>query len=266
MNMSKVSLMLAGTLAAATAAPLAAMADEFSGLLDGSFAYSNDRIGPAIDTDQYVVRGSLLYTADNPGFGFQVDGQDSFYFGIKYNDAHLWSAGGSLFWRDNKGTIGVSGSYFAVDAPAAPFFTGKKSLESFGAFGEYYPFQSLTLQVKGGGTSGPVGLASAFVGGGIIFYDFPDLAMHANINFTSFTSGYDWTDYDVGVEYLPFNSVPISVSVGYDHALVAGVGYTSAVYAGLKYHFGSGRTLREYQRTGPVEYTGNATPGSNLKF
>ncbi len=246
--------------------PCAALAENFSGILDGSFAYSNDRIGPAIDTDQYTVRGALLYTVDNPGFGFQLEGQDSFYYGLKFNDAHLWSAGGSMFFRDNKGTIGFSGSYFATDAPAAPFFTGKKSIESYGVFGEYYPFGNLTLQIKGGGTSGPVGLASYFAGGGIIFYDSPDLAVHANINYTSFTSGDDWTDFDLGAEYLPFNSVPVSINFGYDHAIVGGIGYTSTVYAGLKYHFGSGNVLSTYHRTGPVEFTGNATPGGNLKF
>lgn len=265
MDMSKTGPALAAACATLLAASSVA-ADEFSGLLDGSFAYSNDRVGPAIDTDQYTVRGSLLYTADNPGFGFQLDGQDSFYYGLRHNDAHLWSAGGSVFWRDAKGTVGVSGSYFSSDAPAAPFFAGKTSIESYGAFGEYYPFKNLTLQLKGGGTSGPAGLASYFAGGGIVFYDGPDLAVHANFNFTSFTSGQDWSDYDVGAEYLPFNSVPVSITVGYDHAIVAGVGYTSTIYAGLKYHFGSGRVLSDYHRTGPAEYTGVSTPGGNLKF
>ena len=251
------------------AIPVAAAANDlsgFSGLLDGNFTYSNDRLANKIDTDQYTGHGSLLYTFDNPGFGVQVDAQDNFYFGIKHNEADLWSAGGTVFFRDNKGTIGLSGSYFSVDAPASPFFPGKKSIESYGAFGEWYPFHNLTLMAKGGGTSGPVGLASVFGGGGLTYYDGPDLSVHAEINFTSFTSGNDWTDYNASIEYLPFNSVPMSFSLGYDHALVAGVGYTSSFFAGLKYHFGEGRVLADYDRTGPVQYTGNATPGSNLKF
>jgi hypothetical protein len=223
-------------------------------------------VGSSIDTDQYTGHGALLYTFDNPGFGIQVDGQDNFYYGIKHNDAHLWSAGGSIFFRDNKGTIGLSGSYFSADAPAAPFFPGKKSIESYGAFGEWYPFHNLTFQAKFGGTSGPVGLASVYGGGGVTFYDGPDLSVHAELNFTSFTSGNDWTDYNAGIEYLPFNSVPVSFSLGYDHAIVAGVGYTSSFFAGLKYHFGEGQVLANYDRTGPIQYSGNATPGSNLKF
>lgn len=260
-------------LAALTAFPCSAFATQdlsgFSGLIDGGFTYSRDTrnaVGSAIDTDQYTLHGALLYTFDNPGFGFQIDGQNNYYFGIKHNEADLWSTGGTMFFRDDKGTIGLSGSYFAADAPAAPFFSGKKSLESYGFFGEYYPFRSLTLMVKGGGTSGPVGLASYFGGGGLTWYEYPDLAFHTEVNFTSFTSGEDWTDYNASLDYLPFRSMPMSISLGYDHAIVAGVGYTSAFFASLKFHFGQGNALVDYDRTGPVQYTGNATPGSNLKF
>ena len=143
----------------------------FSGILDGNYTYSNDRVGIPVDSNQYTVRGTLTYTFDNPGFGFQVEGQDNFYFGPKYDLAHLWSAGGSLFFRDDKGTIGLSGSYFSVDDVALPLFTGKTSVESYGFFGEYYPFRVLTLQVKGGGTTGPIGLTSYYGGGGCTYYD-----------------------------------------------------------------------------------------------
>jgi hypothetical protein len=268
MTMSKAKI-AALALLAGSAVPGTAVASDlsgFSGLLDGNFTYSNDRIGPKIDTNQYTGHGALTYTFDNPGFGVQVDAQDNYYFGIKHNEANLWSAGGSVFFRDNKGTIGLSGSYFSVDAPASPFFTGKKSIESYGAFGEWYPFHNLTLQLKGGGTSGPVGTASVFGGAGLTFYDGPDLSVHTEINFTSFTSGNDWTDYNAGIEYMPFHSLPMSFTLGYDHALVAGVGYTSSFFAGMKFHFGEGRALADYDRTGPIQYSGNATPGSNLKF
>jgi hypothetical protein len=97
----------------------------------------------------------------------QLEGSDDFYFSIKHNDAHLWNAGGSVFWRDAKGTVGLSASYFSVDAPAAPLFSGKKSAQSYGAFGEYYVWPNLTLQIKGGGTTGPTGSASVYGGGGI---------------------------------------------------------------------------------------------------
>lgn len=244
-----------------------------SGYLDGNYTYSNDRVGPAVDSNQYTVRGALTYTFDNPGFGFQIDGQDNFYFGPKYDLAHLWSAGGSLFFRDDKGTIGLSGSYFSVDDVALPLFTGKTSIESYGFFGEYYPFRTLTLQIKGGGTTGPVGLTSYYGGGGLTYYDGPDLSAHIEANVTSFQGHGTWTDFNASLEYLPFHSIPMSFYAGYDHAIVAGLGGTatsgtgtSALFAGIRYHFGAGHVLADYDRTGPVQYTGNATPGANLKF
>ena len=121
MPFAKTASLLLATLMLVPAAALAA-SDSFSGLLDGSYDYSRVPSGKSVDSDQYTVHGSLLYTLDNPGLNFQLEGGDDFYFAIKHNDAHLWNAGGSLFWRDNKGTIGISGSYFSVDAPALPLF------------------------------------------------------------------------------------------------------------------------------------------------
>ena len=197
---------------------------------------------------------------DNPGLNFQLEGGDDFYFAIKHNDAHLWNAGGSLFWRDNKGTIGISGSYFSVDAPALPLFAREKTIESYGAFGEYYVFENLTLQIKGGGTTGPEGSSSVYGGGGLTFYESRDFALHTELNFTSFTSGHDFTDVRSEVEYLPFNSIPLSLYAGYDYTAVSGASYVSTLLAGLKVHFGQGRALSTYNRTGPVEWNGTARP------
>jgi hypothetical protein len=267
--MSKTTLAVVAVSLLAAWPSIASAAEDltgFSGLVDGNFTYARDRVGSAIDTDQYSAHGVLLYTFDNPGFGVQVEGQDNFYFGIKHNVANLWSSGGSVFFRDDKGTIGLSGSYFSVDAPAAPLFSGKKSVESFGFFGEYYPFHNLTLEMKGGGTSGPVGLESFFGGGGLTWYDYPDLAVHTEVNYTQFSSARDWTDVSASIEYLPFHALPVSVAFGYDHTIVGGVGYSSAFFANLKFHFGQGRVLSDFDRTGPVQYTGNATPGANIRF
>ena len=73
------------------------------------------------------------------------------------------------------------------------------------------------------------------------------------------------------IEYLPFHSVPASFYVGYDYANISKAhdakgGDSAAVYLGVKFHFGSGRSLRDFQRTGPVEWMGDSRPGANLKF
>lgn len=270
--MSKaVHLGLAALAALCAAAP--SRASDFTALVDGEFAYTRVPSSPAqglhsVDTDQYTFKAAGLYTFDNPGFGIQIEGQDDFYFGSKFNLSHLWSAGGSIFFRDNKGTIGLSGSYSAVDAPAPPLFATKTSVEAYGIFGEYYIFDNLTLQAKGGGTTGAVGEASIYAGGGLTWYDSPDLAFHAEANFTSYTRANNWANINSSVEYLPFRSLPMSLYVGYDFVNISGLGYTktNTFFGGLKFHFGEGRVLSDYQRTGPIEWTGNSQPGANLKF
>ncbi len=105
-------------------------------------------------TNTRCMQRASLYLRQSAVSAFRSMARTEFtYFGIKHNEADLWSAGGTMFFRDNKGTIGLSGSYFAADAPPRRSSPGKKSVESYGFFGEYYPFRSLTLMVKGGGTS-----------------------------------------------------------------------------------------------------------------
>jgi len=261
-------LALACTLAFPALAQAAQDLSGFSGLLSGGFIYARTRAGKNVaDSDQYVGQGSLLYTFDDPGFAAQIDMTDDFYYGVKHELAHIWSAGGSFFWRDGKGTIGLSGSYFAVDAPADPLFSGKKSVESYGIFGEYYVTHNFTLQARGGGTEGGgVGLQTWYAAGGFTWYEDPDLALHAEGNFTTFSSGKDWTGIEGTLEYLPFESLPASLYVGYDYANISHGGDSAAIFFGLTWHFGQGRSLVDYQRTGPIQWTGDAKPGANLKF
>lgn len=245
----------------------------FGGLVDGGFIYARVRAsGAVLDSDQYVGQGDLIYTFDNPGLAVQVDVSDDFYYGVAHRLAHLWSAGGSAFWRDDKGTFGFSGSYFSTDAAAQPLFAGKTSVETYGIFGEYYILKDLTLQARGGGTDGGgVGLQSYYGAAGLTWYDDPNLAVHAEYNYTTYSSGHDWTGIEGDVEYLPFHSVPVSMYVGYDYANISKAhdthgGDSAAIYLGLKLHLGTGLTLRDYQRTGAIEWTGDSRPGANLKF
>ncbi|HWA91723.1 MAG TPA: hypothetical protein VG889_16920 [Rhizomicrobium sp.] len=272
--MSKVMFRLL-PLAAMLACAAPASAGDFSALFDTGFTYTRvpsapKQLLPALDTDQYTFKLAGLYTFDNPGFAVQLEGMDDFHYGTKFNLAHLWNAGGDFFFRDNKGTVGLSISYFGVDAPALPLFPTKTSLESYGAFGEWYVFDNLTLQAKGGATTGS-GVSrgdSVYGSGGFTFYDSPDVALHMDVGYTSYKSANNWVDIDTSIEYLPFNSVPVSLYLGYDFVNISGLGYAKAstFFGGFKVHFGQGETLRDYQRTGPIEWTGNSTPGANLKF
>ncbi len=252
--------------AAMTVPAMASASDDISALLDGGFAYNDTHTGADQHADQYSMRGSALFSFDNPGLGLQLDGANDWYADPTNGTSHLWSGGADAFWRDGKGTIGLSASYFRVDQPAFPFFRIARAIESYGFFGEYYASSDLTVQIKGGGTTGATGAASLYGGGGLTYYDSPDLAFHTEMNFNAYTSGRDWTSIDSNVEYLPFGSFPLSLYAGYDWTNFSAAGYASTFFAGVKLRFGADRTLVGYHRSGPVEWTGNATPGANLKF
>ena len=238
----------------------------FSGLLDGSFDYTRMTAGKSTDADQYTAHAATLYTFDNPGLALQIDGTGDFYFQAPHSPAHFWSTGLSLFWRDNKGTFGVSGSYFTVDRSAPPLFSGRKSVESFGVFGEYYILDDLTLQARGGGTLGSVGGSSYSGSGGLTWYESRDFAFHSEIDYTGYSAGRDWYAIDSNVEFMPFPVVPLSFYAGYEYANIARGGDASSLYAGLKLRFGSGAALRDYQRTGAIEWTGRTAPGAGIRY
>jgi len=238
-------------------------ADDLSGLLNGGYAYDN--LNGRGHADQYSAQGSGLFTFGNPGFAVQLDGGNDWISDADRTD-HLWSIGTDAFWRDRKGTVGLSVSYAASDGPAQPFFATRASSESFGLFGEYYALNNLTLQIKGGGATGGAESSSYFAGAGLTFYDSPDLAFHAEVTTSYYVAGRDWTNADSSLEYLPFGSVPLSFYAGYDWANISGAGYVSTVFAGFKVHFGPGRSLVDYQRSGPVEWTGQASPGARLRL
>jgi hypothetical protein len=256
------TLSIIAMLACTTAA---AASDDFSGLLESGYAYdeANSKIGK--HADQYDARGAVLFTLDNPGFAIQLDAATS---GIAHagTSSRLWSAGGDLFWRDDKGTFGISGSYSTLSDPAFPVFSVHKDVENYGLFGEYYVTDNLTLQIRGGGIAGNHDETAYTGGGGLTFYDSPDLAFHSEINFTAFKAGSDWTDIDTSLEYLPFRSFPLGFYAGYDWSNVTHEGYVSTIFAGLRLHLAPGGSLADFQRTGPIDWTGAATDGAKLKF
>jgi hypothetical protein len=250
--------------ALALACSPAAAQHDFTGLLDGGYAYRTRSGGGSGSANEASVHGAGLFTLDNPGFAVQLEGGDDF-LELHGRQQQMWSAGGDIFWRDGKGTFGVSGLYSQIGGPAPPWFGQKTSSETGGIFGEYYVFEDLTLQIKGGGSTGSAESSAYFGGGGFTFYDSPDLALHAEGSVSTFTAGRDWTDANASLEYRPFASLPFSVYGGYDWSSFSTMGSVSTVFAGLKIHFGAGRTLLQEQRMGPVEWTGRAAPGAGLR-
>jgi hypothetical protein len=261
MNATRTAAAVALTLAAS-----AARAEhDFSGLFDAQSAYRTRTGGPSGHGDQYTAGGAILFTLDNPGIAVQADGGETAIASGKGVE-QVRTAGGDLFWRDAKGTFGLSGSYVQSDATSLPYFSEKTALENAGLFGEYYAGRALTLEIKGGVTTGSNRSTGYFGGGGFTYYDYSDLSLHAEGNFSGFRGGRDWSDAEARVEYLPFSALPVSVYGGYDWSHFSHNGSISTVFVGLRVHLGPGKTLEEYDRHGPITWTGRATAGTGLKL
>ena len=237
--------------------------DRFSGLVGGEYDYA--RMPRSGHADQYSLDGAALVTFENPGLVLQVEGRDVRLSGVK-NGGGAWSADSDLFWRDNKGTFGVTAGYVRADTDVALNLPAGVNFETYGFFGEYYVLRNLTLQMKGSATTGGTRTGSYGGDGGLIFYDYPDLAFHASAGITAFAGGDDLFDVDSYLEYLPFESVPVSVYAGYDWTNISRTGYASTVFAGLRIHIGGGTTLADDDRTGPIAWTGGAEPGMRQRF
>jgi len=253
------------TAAAALPATNAWAFHDFSELFDAGYAYRDIGAATPAHGDQYSVHFAGLFSLDDPGFNVQVNGGDDWLAEGRRVDQQ-WTAGANIFWRDRKGTFGISGSFASMDGPALPFFQKKAGTETLGLFGEYYVLKDLTLEIKGGGSTGGIPWASYFGGGGVTFYLLPDLALHSDASMTAFIAGRDWTNVRAEVEYLPYEPVPVSVYAGYDYTIVSTLGHANTFMLGFKVHFGHGQTLVEDQRTGPIEWTADAAPSAGLRF
>jgi len=261
---SKVSLALL-----ALAVPSLARGAEFSAVIDATGAYSYTKLAnptppPAqkqVHINQFGGSGAALVTF-NQYFNVQMNAGYTKLAGTGSSD--LFAVAIDAYWRDRKGAIGLSLGYGDVGAPAAPYFSGSKNLEIYGLFGEYYPFDRLTLHWKVGGASGVVG--GGYGGAGIVWYDSPDLALHIDTNFTAFRSGHDWWSLAPTLEFLPFSNFPLTVYAGYDRTWITGGNHLQTVFTGLRYHFGRYSNLVSIDRNGPTQWDGRMTPGGQLKF
>ena len=198
--------------------------------LNGKLSYLGGDMNSA---EGHNVDGSLALPIGK-NFGFQADGLYSSIGGLDF-----FGGAGHLFWRKPEfGLIGVAGGYLSRDG-----------VDTFqvGAEGEYY--------------WGPVTLG-VFVGVGSIRYDSP--APFIDSEPTAFVGrvSVDWyalEDLRVGVSYssafdnnlvkgeveyqTPLRGLAVTGEVakgdhGYDHWLV-----------GVRYYFGSKKSLRERHRT-----------------
>lgn len=252
------------------------------GLLAAGAALADPAAPASSDTSvvaQGVIGGDYSYTSFNQGgghaniyggelggiipFGSDFSGQvtggyhrlDGSGFGV--ND---WNVAGTVSWNQPWGRLGANVGYTNAGASGA-----NVNATNYGAYVEYYAGDRATLGLRGGGTTlsaNAFGMGSGsetggYVGGQLLGYLMPDLALRGTVGYVGVSGGHQ-TTAGVRGEWLISEATPISAWVGYDYADFGGGGGSdlvgNTVSVGLKYYFGGSGSLQHHQRTGEDDW------------
>ena len=240
--------LLAGVCAAAVCALGAgqAMADP-SGTLGGGYNYTTAP-GSSGHIDDWNVNGNIAAPITS---NITVQG-DAAYDGYSTSgfNFHTDSVSGAAFWQAAKGRIGLTAGYNQLGASGTNF-----NYEDYGAFGELYATNQITLGIKGGGLTGS-GLHASYFGGEIVGYAMPNLALTGTYDYLSVSGGHI-SAYGASVEYLISEKTPFSITGGYTYTDAGSGFHLNTWMIGAKFYFGGkGTTLVDHHRSG-AEVWGN---------
>jgi hypothetical protein len=186
--------------------------------------------------------------------GLSIDGGiDDAGFG----PVHVFDGGGSLVWRGGDWLLAGTVYYNQLTE------FGSFNATSYGGGGEWYATPWLTAAVDGGGISGS-GSSGGYVGGGLKGYICPDAALDGRIDYLSISSEHV-TNYGLHAEWLPMESLPVSLNATYGH-ISTSFGDTDMWMVGLKLYLNDSpaTSLEDRQRTGRPDMVGG--PASGLAF
>jgi hypothetical protein len=244
--LKRMSLLLSsGALILAAAPALAAPPPGFVGTLSGAYGWSSG------DSDAWQIGGSGAFPLGMGDFAAQVDASYS-----SVADVDIFGLGGSAYWAPAMGRAGLTVSWTTFDEGSADFDSF-----SYGLFGEYFASDAITLAVKGGGLTISVDAfgtsasdTGGYVGGALIGYLIPNLALQAEVNYITL-SGFDGTTFGIGAEYLVSSALPISIFGGYTRDTDSDA---DTWLIGVRFYAGpSGMTLVEKHRNGTLGWAGS---------
>ena len=185
-------------------------------------------------------------------------------------DANIWGVGGSIFWAPGTFRAGPSVSYTKIDFGGAASGIDAHAT-TYGAFGEFFVSNAITVGLKGGGTSGEFSITGfgssnatgGYIGGELIGYATPDFAVKGNIDYDEVGSGHI-TNYGINAEYLFSEATPISVFGGYTRTDLSNAGgHGDTFMIGLKFYPSGPAPLVTHHRT---ETLGSIGTFSGLQF
>ena len=262
-------LALAGiaALGAMTAAPAMATAPMgFAGAFGGDYAHVSESNGGG-SANAYGFNGSGAFGFGNMDLGGQLDfGYHSWDWSGSSSNVNTWNVGGSAFWAPMMGRAGGTVTYSSSSVGGGVDI----NVTSYGAFGEYYASDAITLAARGGGWSMNVDLSpgsysdsGAYVGAALTGYVIPDFAIQAAIDYVGginqgFGSDFNVTNFTIGGEYQFSESTPIALNATYSYTDVScsGCGHASTWGIGLKYYTSQG-TLVDHHRNGTLNWVAN---------
>jgi len=248
--MARFSLALAGVSALAIALPAVAQAQGMAPI-HGTVAgqYSNLDAGGGGNADAWLGDVGVVY---NGGLGF--GGQANLSFGSAEDggvDADLWGVGGALSYRADGFKVGGGVQYQSLDLG----FGTDLNATNYGAAGEAYLGDIVTLAARGGGFSGTGAFDGFYIGGGGAIYPMPNLAIKGDVDYAEPDVGGDLTTFGIGAEFLPFMSVPVTIGGGYRNLDSTGIGGDIDIWRiSLKAYLGTpgNGTLIENHRNGAL--------------
>lgn len=143
---------------------------------------------------------------------------------------------------------------------------------NYGAFAEYYGFDSLWLQAKVGGFNYSGNNDGYYAGGGLSFYPCPDLGLNGTYDYTQFNNHFGHhlqeSDYTARGEWLFSQDVPVAFYVAYQHeSFATRFFHVDTVMAGFTFFLDDipGGTLEARRKFGPTQWVTNFAPLS-FKF
>jgi hypothetical protein len=272
--LNRTKLLLATTALASSVSVAPAMAEAPVGFAgNAAVSYSNLSVDDFDDSaDTWSVQGSGAF-----GFSEMFAGQlDLNYNNLSVEDEDLdvWGIGGALFWNPIWGRLGASLHYNAASVDTG-FGDLDIDLFQYGAFGEWFAGNFVTLGAKAGGVSYSFddddSESGWYVGGALTGYLMPNLALNGNVDFIGLSDvDLDMTNYGIGAEFLVSQTLPISVFGGYTRSNIDAGGFDldSDIWSiGVRiYTNGNGVTLVERHRNGAVGAIGNLATGSLFLF
>lgn len=169
----------------------------------------------------------------------------------KLNPAiQIWNVGAEPYYSFHAGRAGLAVHYIGQQGGV-----GSDTLYSYGAFGEWFATDRVTLGLKSATITGG-GARAALVGGRLTGYFFPDLALSGTVEYEQESRDNSETDLTAEAEYLFSESLPISAFAGYTRANANGMvsSDVNLFFIGLKIYADgrTSKTLVDRQRNGTL--------------